>query len=107
MSIELLELATDVLGDLTDEVVFVGGATVTLWITDPAAPPVRPTKDVDVIVKVVSRSDFHRFEEKLRLRGLAEDQIDRVICRWRHDPCGLAAVSPGNQARGVRVTRER
>ena len=30
-------------------VVFVGGAAVTLWITDPAAPPVRPTNDVDVV----------------------------------------------------------
>ncbi|HVE68315.1 MAG TPA: hypothetical protein VNB64_07020 [Solirubrobacteraceae bacterium] len=42
MSIDLLELAADALGPLLDEVVFVGGATVTLWITDPGAPPVRP-----------------------------------------------------------------
>ena len=27
--------------------VFVGGASVTLWITDPGAPAPRPTKDVD------------------------------------------------------------
>ena len=36
MSVELLENATAALGDLLDEVVFVGGATITLWITDPA-----------------------------------------------------------------------
>ena len=42
-----LELAAATLTDLLPEVVFVGGATVTLWITDPGAPPVRPTKDVD------------------------------------------------------------
>jgi len=35
----------------------VGGATVTLWITDPTAPPRRPTKDVDVIVEVAARAD--------------------------------------------------
>ena len=52
MSVELLELAAAALGELLDEVVFVGGATVGLWITDPAAPAPRPTKDVDVIVEV-------------------------------------------------------
>ena len=62
MSIELLELAADGLGPLLDEVVFVGGATVTLWITDPGAPPARPTKDVDVVVEVATRSAFHDFE---------------------------------------------
>jgi hypothetical protein len=39
MNLELLELAVAALGDLVDEVVFVGGATIGLWITDPAAPP--------------------------------------------------------------------
>lgn len=84
MSTELLELAADALGELLCEVVFVGGATVTLWITDPGAPPVRPTKDVDVVVEVATRSAFHDFEARLRERRFAEDQEDGVICRWRH-----------------------
>jgi hypothetical protein len=84
VSIELLELAADGLGPLRDEVVFVGGATVTLWITDPGAPPVRPTKDVDVVVEVATRSAFHDFEARLRHRGFAEDREGDVICRWRH-----------------------
>lgn len=88
MSIELLELAADALGPLLDEVVFVGGATVTLWITDPGAPPVRPTKDVDVVVEVATRSAFHDFEARLRERRFAEDQEEGIICRWRH-PTGL------------------
>ena len=60
------------LGDLVREVVFVGGATVELWITNPAAPPVRPTKDVDVIVVVAMRTAFYDFEARLRGRGFAE-----------------------------------
>ncbi len=89
MSLELLELAAARLADLLPEVVFVGGATVTLWITDPGAPPVRPTKDVDVIVEVDTRGAFHDFEARLRERGFAEDQEDGVICRWRHARSGL------------------
>jgi hypothetical protein len=88
VSIELLELAAEALGPLLDEVVFVGGATVTLWITDPGAPPVRPTKDVDVVVEVATWGAFHDFEGRLRQRRFAEDQEDGVICRWRH-PSGL------------------
>jgi hypothetical protein len=40
VNVELLELAAAALDDLLAEVVFVGGATVELWITDPGAPPV-------------------------------------------------------------------
>jgi len=48
MSIELLERAADALEPLLSDVVFLGGASIVLWITDPAAPAPRPTKDVDV-----------------------------------------------------------
>jgi len=88
VSIDLLELAAHALGELLEDVVFVGGATVTLWITDPGAPPVRPTKDVDVVVEVATRTGFHEFEDRLRARRFSEDQEDGVICRWRH-PGGL------------------
>jgi hypothetical protein len=74
VSIDLLELAAAALDDLLPEVVFVGGASVELWITDPAAPPVRPTKDVDVVVEVATRAVFYAFEAKLRKRGFSEDQ---------------------------------
>lgn len=84
MSVELLELAASTLGEALNEVVFLGGATVTLWITDPGAPPVRPTKDVDVVVEATTRMAFHDFEARLRELHFTEDQEDGVICRWRH-----------------------
>jgi hypothetical protein len=89
LSVELLELAAQTLEPLLDEVVFLGGATLTLWITDPGAPPPRPTKDVDVVVEATTRSGFHAFEARLRSLGFREDREDGVICRWRHDDSGL------------------
>jgi len=89
VNIELLELAESALGRLVDEVVFVGGATVGLWISDPAAPPVRPTDDVDVVVEVATRSEFYEFEAKLRDAGFSEDEQGDVICRWHHRETGL------------------
>jgi hypothetical protein len=85
MTIALLERAADALGPLRGEVAFVGGATVGLWITDPAAPAPRPTKDVDVVVEITTRAGFEEFEARLRRRGFREDVDSGVMCRWRHD----------------------
>ncbi len=89
MSIALLETGAQALGELTAEVVFVGGATLSLWVTDPQAPPARPTKDVDVIVEVTSRAGWHSFEQRLRDAGFNEDELSGVICRWGHIDSGL------------------
>jgi len=82
-NLDLLMLAVDRLGDLADEMVFLGGCATGLLITDSAAPPIRVTKDVDAIVQVVSLNDYHRLSKKLRANGFAEDISDGApICRW-------------------------
>jgi len=68
-----LEIAAEKLGPLLDVVVFLGGCATGLLITDPAAPPMRATIDVDVIVEVASLSDYHRFSSKLRKQSFSED----------------------------------
>lgn len=65
----MLQKVAQALGPLVGEVVFVGGTVPALLITDPAAPPTRPTKDVDLIVDSRSHSDHAKFEGKLRARG--------------------------------------
>jgi predicted nucleotidyltransferase len=90
MSEAMLELAADILGPLVEDVVFVGGATVHLWLTEEAAPPVRATDDVDVICDVASYGEYQLLAERLRERGLYEAADEPVICRWRHRESGLA-----------------
>jgi hypothetical protein len=65
-NIAMLESAADALDEILDEVVFVGGATVELWVTDPAAAEFRPTNDVDVIVEITSRHAYYELEDRLR-----------------------------------------
>ncbi len=82
-NIEFLEIAVDALGTLTDELVFLGGCATALLLTDPAAPPVRVTRDVDVITEVTSLVEYHRLCEQLRERGFQEDPTDGApVCRW-------------------------
>lgn len=83
MSIAMLERAAQELTPFLDEVAFVGGATLSLWITDQAAPEPRVTKDVDIVAVVVSRTAWYRFEDRLRAHGLRNDVSSRVICRWK------------------------
>ena len=82
-NLEILILAIEQLGGLTDEMVFLGGCATGLLITDSAAPPIRVTRDVDAIVQVVSRADYYQLSEKLRVQGFKEDVSEGApICRW-------------------------
>lgn len=68
-----------------DELVFVGGCTTGLLITDPAASGIRPTKDVDAIVDVRSYAKYAALSERLLALGLKEDTTEGApLCRWRH-----------------------
>jgi hypothetical protein len=72
------------------EIVFVGGCTTGLLITDPAASPVRVTDDVDVIVEVASYAECARFSKRLRNLGFSEDSSEGApICRWLIDQMKL------------------
>lgn len=74
------------LGDLKDKVVFVGGCTTGLFITDPAMPEVRVTQDVDVIVEVASRLEYYKLENALRTKGFIQDMSENApVCRWLVD----------------------
>ncbi len=84
LAVERVLEAAELLGDLAQEVVFTGGASVGLLITDPAVPAVRPTLDIDVIVEVASLAEYYRLQERLRAKGFTESMEDEVICRWRH-----------------------
>lgn len=68
-NLDILMLAVEKLGELCDEMVFLGGSTTGLLITDQASPPVRETKDVDVIVEVVTLAEYYKLSKKLRALG--------------------------------------
>lgn len=85
-NLDLLMLTVDKLGALTEKMVFVGGCATGLLVTDKAAPTVRETNDVDVIVEVGGYVDYSRLSKKLRQAGFREDQSDGApLCRWIAD----------------------
>lgn len=71
------------LGELNEKVVFVGGAMISLYIDDPAAEDVRPTKDIDITFRIVSTGELEKLREKLSHCGFSQSSEDDVICRFR------------------------
>jgi predicted nucleotidyltransferase len=72
------------LGELNEQVVYVGGATVGLYINDPAADDVRPTKDVDISLSLATLVELEQVREKLIAKGFIQTAEDQVICRFRY-----------------------
>lgn len=65
---------------------FLGGSVLSLLVNDPSIDAIRVTKDVDVIVDVRTRTDFHREERALESLGFRHDTSeDAPICRWIAD----------------------
>jgi predicted nucleotidyltransferase len=82
-NIAKVELIAEAIGELADNLVFVGGCAAGLLITDPAAPPVRVTYDVDLLVQVATLTEYHATEKQLSARGFKRDlAADAPICRW-------------------------
>ncbi|MAY84487.1 MAG: hypothetical protein CMP59_10180 [Flavobacteriales bacterium] len=73
------------LGALNNKVVYVGGAVVSLYINDPSAEDVRPTKDLDLTLQIASLSELEALREELVSRGFVQSAQDKVVCRFRYD----------------------
>jgi predicted nucleotidyltransferase len=73
------------LGELNKEVVFVGGAMLSLYIDDPAAEDIRPTKDIDLTFQISTFGKLEELRVKLTEKGFKQSHEDHVICRFRFE----------------------
>lgn len=73
------------LGDLNDNVVYVGGAVVSIYADDPAADEVRPTKDVDITLEIASFAELTRIQEQLAEKGIYPAPEEKIMCRFNCD----------------------
>ncbi len=70
------------LEELQDSVIFVGGATVALYVQR-VAEEIRPTNDVDILIELTGYRAYADLEEKLRSKGFTNDIESGVICRYK------------------------
>lgn len=93
INLEATKKVAVALGDLNENVVYVGGAMVSLYIDDPAAEDVRPTKDIDITLEIASVSELEELRVKLEKRGFIQSAEDDVICRFRYKDIKVDVMS--------------
>ncbi|MFA9388747.1 MAG: nucleotidyl transferase AbiEii/AbiGii toxin family protein [Prolixibacteraceae bacterium] len=92
------------LGELNLRVLYVGGAVVSLYIDDPSAEDVRPTKDIDLSLEIASLGELESLRQELYNKGFSQSHEDNVVCRFRYEdikvdvmgtkPIGWAPANP-------------
>lgn len=83
--LHMLETVADALGDdLCQQMVFVGGCSTAVLITDEITlQEVRATDDVDLIIDLAGMAQWMQLQERLRDKGFTVSGEDEVICRMR------------------------
>lgn len=81
-SLERIKIVFDALSDMQHHVVFVGGATVSLFADVPTFE-VRETDDVDIIIQVANYPQHAQFEERLRVKGFVDDIRSNIRGRFK------------------------
>ncbi len=82
-NIDRLVAVATALGKLNNDVVYVGGATVSLYVPSIQTVHTRPTDDVDVLVELTTYGAYSYLHDRLTLKGFRQSHEDEVICRFR------------------------
>jgi len=83
-NLEMVKIVAEALGDLKEQVVFVGGSIIELYADHVVPEEVRPTEDVDMVVNITTRTALADFENTLSGKGFYHDLSDGApLCRWQ------------------------
>lgn len=104
VNIRAVQLVAEGLRELRHEVVFVGGAVISLYADDPGADTPRPTSDIDLVIEVAGYAAYARLEERLAELGFHHAPEDVINCRYRFHgvvvdimPTDVPALMPANR----------
>lgn len=97
INIAAIAEVAEALKDIKDQMVFVGGAVVSLYTDDPAADEIRPTQDIDMALNIVNISHWEKVQEKLGALGFHPDPFGHAICSYKYKdiPVDIMASEDG------------
>lgn len=73
------------LRELKEQMVFIGGAVVSLYADDPSADEIRPTADIDLTINLMNFSSWTRMQERLAQLGFYPDPYGHAICSYKYN----------------------
>ncbi|BAZ47322.1 hypothetical protein NIES4102_43680 (plasmid) [Chondrocystis sp. NIES-4102] len=100
-----LEKVATILASVPERFVFTGAGTIVLYVDEIIRDELRPTKDVDCVVEIFSRTEYYQLATALREVGLSEcTEPDAPMCRWEYEellidimPCGDEVLGFSNR----------
>lgn len=93
INLKVISKIAKALGELNDRVVYVGGAIVSLYINDPAAEDIRPTKDIDISLEILSLSELENLRILLNEKKFYQTSDATVTCRFMYDDVTVDVMS--------------
>ncbi|MFZ1678725.1 MAG: hypothetical protein WAT91_15695 [Saprospiraceae bacterium] len=81
-NITRIKAVYNALGNLRDNVVFIGGAIISFY-PDREVMEVRPTDDIDILIEILSYAERSILEEQLRSMGFTHDIASGIVCRFK------------------------
>lgn len=82
INLKTIALVAEALKELKNEMVFVGGAVISLYTDDPAADEIRPTGDIDLTIQLSGYNEWVKLNERLLILGFSPNPEGHAICNY-------------------------
>ena len=113
MENKIINIATvaevaEALKEIKEQMVFVGGAVVSLYTDDQAADEIRPTKDIDLTLNIYNTGHWTNLQEQLANIGFHPDPFGHSICSYKYKniPVDIMSTDDGPLGPSNRWYRE-
>lgn len=85
INLKIVEKVATRLGEINNDVMYVGGAVVSLYVTDEGAELPRPTKDIDISVQISTYTQMDELREKLATKKIYPVPTETVMYRYSYE----------------------
>ena len=96
------------LKDFKEQIVFVGGAVVSLYTDDSSSDEIRPTKDIDLTLNILNMGHWENLQQQLANKGFYPDPYGQSICSYKYKniPVDIMSTDDGPLGPSNRWYRE-
>lgn len=84
VNLQIVEKVALALEELNNNVVYVGGAVVSLYATDAGAEQARPTNDIDIAVQIKTYTEMDELRIKLAAKKIYPALFEKVLYRYKY-----------------------
>jgi len=94
-TLHMLQTVASGFGDWIGKVVFIGGAVLEHYLTDPAAPACRPTEDLDCLINAPGQAFVYEWDSYLQKRDFRKlKQEGELAFYWEYQGIRIHLLPP-------------